>query len=317
MADAADCFADDFAYDDGQYLGTITSKPELKRWFAITADALPPKAKVVVDHVAICRVTGNIATQWHAERSSGDGSASDSIVPLSRGCSFYTIDGTSGLIKTAFKVSEMIVKPSKQFSNGLVESLGRSNSMGIPFMPSNDRIEGEKDVSKSNPQQQQESSIIEKYFQAWNSRDMESALDCFVEDCTYQTEDPIFVDTFTGKSSLREHLLKNVKALPAACKIILDDLAVDTDAPVTPNANIEAGGSSNENSSTIARNTIGVKWHLEVNGVSIPNLRGCSMYTIDSETGLLRSGFDVTEAPLKMPGALQGVLALPFRLLNR
>ena len=165
MADATDCFADDFAYDDGQYLGTITSKSELKRWFAITADASPPKAKVVVDHVAICRMTGNIATQWHAERSSGDGSASDSIVPLSRGCSFYTIDGTSGLIKTAFKVSEMIVKPSKQFSNGLVESLGRSNTMGMPFMPSNDRIEGEsrKDISRSNPQQQQQSSIIEKY----------------------------------------------------------------------------------------------------------------------------------------------------------
>ena len=68
----------------------------------------------------------------------------------------------------------------------------------------------------------------------------------------------MFVDKFIGKTALREHLLKNAAALPSACQIILDNLAIDSD---------------NE--------TIGVKWHLEANGVSIPNLRGCSMYTID------------------------------------
>ena len=50
----------------------------------------------------------------------------------------------------------------------------------------------------------------------------------------------MFVDKFIGKTALREHLLKNAAALPSACQIILDDLAIDSD---------------NE--------TIGVKWHLE------------------------------------------------------
>ena len=127
-------------------------------------------------------------------------------------------------------------------------------------------------------------SIIEKYFEAWNKRDMETALNCFVEDCIYQTEDPVFVDTFVGKTALREHLAKNAAVLPSSCQIILDSIAVDK-----------------------RNGNIGTTWHLEVNGVGIPNLRGCSMYTTDPTTGLLTRGFDVTEAPVKLPKA-----ALPF-----
>ena len=132
---------------------------------------------------------------------------------------------------------------------------------------------------------------------------MEAALDCFVEDCVYETEDPVFVDVFKGKEALRAHLLKNAAALPKACKIVLDDLATDD-----------------------ARGTVGVKWHLEANGIPIPNLRGCSMYTMEKKEkngndttndddddnnnlGLLKIGFDVTEAPVKIPEAAQGVLA--------
>ena len=121
-------------------------------------------------------------------------------------------------------------------------------------------------------------AIIEQYFDAWNSRDMESALACFTDDCIYQTEDPVFVDSFKGKEALREHLTKNAKSLPPSCRIVLDSIAAD---------------SSNGN--------IGTRWHLEVNGLQIPNLRGCSMYTTDPQTKLLKSGFDVTEAPVKIP----------------
>ena len=58
--------------------------------------------------------------------------------------------------------------------------------------------------------------------------------------------------------------------------------------------------------------TFGVRWHLEVNGVAIPNLCGCSMYTMDREIGLLKSGFDVTEAPVKLPG---GAVQKMFRVI--
>ena len=178
----------------------------------------------------------------------------------------------------------MIIKPSKQFSNTLVKS---ASNMIEKSETVNEIISTEKAVKKTLDDT--ESSIIESYFNAWNSRDLEKALDCFADDCIYQTEDPVFVDTFRGKDALREHLERNAAALPYDCEIKLDDLAID---PIN--------------------NTSGVKWHLEVNGVSIPNLRGCSMYTM--ENGLLKSGFDVTEAPVKLPPFVQD-LTLPFARL--
>jgi len=61
---------------------------------------------------------------------------------------------------------------------------------------------------------------------------------------------------------------------------------------------------------------IGTKWHLELApGVLIPNLRGCSMYTTDSESGLLRTGLDITEAPLKVPRQALPLLSRSVGLL--
>ena len=176
----------------------------------------------------------------------------------------------------------MIVKPSKQFSDSLVGSASK-------MMQATDRLGLATSDTTAKKNVAEADSIIERYFQAWNRRDMESALDCFSDDCIYETEDPVFVESFRGKDSLREHLLKNAETLPSACEIILDDLAIDTD-----------------------NGTSGVVWHLEANGVPIPNLRGVSMYTIDKESGLLKSGFDVTEAPIKVPGFAQDVLAVPL-----
>jgi len=277
MSDAADCFADKFTYDDGQYIGSISKKSDLEKSFQRGAKVLPPRTVVVVDHIAKCPTSGNIGTQWHVEKEDG------SVVPFTRGCSFYTVDRESGLIKTGFKVSEMIVKPSKQFSDMLVSSASK-------MMQATEGLSGVVTTeAKSEEPIFESGSIIESYFQAWNRRDMEAALNCFVDDCIYETEDPVFVGAFRGKEALRQHLVRNVEVLPSVCQIILDDLAID-----------------------LVNGTFGVKWHLEANGAPIPNLRGCSMYTTDSQAELLRSGFDVTEAPVKLPGVVQDVLAAPL-----
>ena len=125
----------------------------------------------------------------------------------------------------------------------------------------------------------EELSVVERYFDAWNRRDMEAALDCLTEDCVYQTEDPVFVGTLNGKEEMRDHLVQNANVLPAAAKIVLDDLAVDS----------------------FGQGTIGTRWHLEVNGVALPNLQGCSMYTTDQTTGQIKTALDITEAPVKLP----------------
>ena len=275
MSDAAACFADRFEYDDGQYLGIINKKSDLERLFERNANALPTRSMLVLDHIAKCPTTGNIGTQWHVERED------DTIVPYTKGVSFYTTDKKSGLITSGCKVSEMLVKPNKYATTTIIVE---------PTKQLTDRLEGlfPKAKEESYASNVETKSIIEKYFKAWNSRDMEAALNCFVDDCIYATEDPVFVDSFRGKDALREHLTKNADTLPPFCNIILDDLAIGNEK-------------------------IGVKWHLEANGMGpIPNLRGCSMYVIDKESGLLRSGFDVTESPIKLPAFAQDVLAVPL-----
>lgn len=272
MSSLASCFSSNFEYDDGQYLGTITSKQELMQHFQELQNVLPADSKVIMDDIAIC-TSGNIGTKWHME--TGDGS----IVNYTKGVSFYTTD-SEGLIKTAFKVSEMIVKPSTDMADRLVSSASR-------FMTSsNDKQTCSQESSTRN------ASIIEKYFEAWNRREMDTALGYFCDDCMYETEDPVFVASFRGKKELRNHLVKNAKSLPSSAQIILDDLAIDT-----------------------LNGTFGVKWHLEVNGISIPNLRGCSMYTLEKESQLLKSGYDVTEAPVKVPRIARKAFSLPSKLL--
>jgi ketosteroid isomerase-like protein len=281
MKAAIDCFSSTFEYQDSQYFGAFSKKQELLRHFSEQADLLPSDSRIVVENIAVCPNTGNIGTQWHVERKR-DGS----IVPFTRGCSFYTTNN-DGLISSGFRVSEMLVKPSKESAKRLVSSASRlMQNSDTSGMESNNSPK----ISSSSTVPQ---SIIEQYFEAWNNRDMKSALECFVDDCVYQTEDPVFVDTFQGKASLREHLLKNAASLPASCRIVLDKVAID---------------SSNGN--------IGTRWHLEVNGLQIPNLRGCSMYTT-TEAGLLKSGFDVTEAPVKFPKGSTSLLSFPAKLLFR
>ena len=270
MTTLASCFSPNFEYDDGQYLGTIKSKKELMEHFQAYANVIPPDSKVIIDEIAIC-TSGNIGTKWHIEK---DGYS----VNYTRGISFYTTE--KGLIKNAFKVSEMIMKPSTDIADLLVSSASR-------FMTtSNDQTIISQESSDSN------ASIIEQYFQAWNRRDMDTALGYFSNDCIYETEDPVFVASLRGKEELRKHLVQNAKSLPSAAQIILDDLAIDT-----------------------LNGTFGVKWHLEVSGISIPNLRGCSMYTLDKESQLLKSGYDVTESPVKIPRIARKAFNLPSKLL--
>lgn len=278
MNDAVACFSDNFTYDDGQYLGSIKDKGELEKSFKRNANILPSTSKIVIDNIAVCSESGNIGTQWRVVKKDGE------TVPFTRGCSFYTIDKNSGLIKTGVKVSEMLVKPPKLFSDTLVSSASSFTGSGEKLSSVSLELGNEDEEKKL------EYSIIETYFQAWNKRDMEAALDCFVDDCLYETEDPVFVDKFKGKDALRSHLVKNAASLPSSCSIILDDLAIDSKC-------------------------CGVKWHLEVGGIPIPNLRGCSMYKMDEESGLLKTGYDVTESPVKLPGLAQEILTTPFKAL--
>ena len=286
------CFDDKyFEYQDSQYIGKFTNKGDLQRHFKNQMGLLPSTSQVVLDSVAVDPNSGNIGTRWHVETSTDSGTKK--VVPFTRGCSFYTTDPSTGLITSGFRCSEMVIKPNKETVNALLSPLQRR----WPSRPSlaDSTTRRTYTVKKVEKPDTTKSSIIERYFDAWNKRDMKSAINCFVDDCTYQTEDPVFVETLRGKAELRQHLEKNVDALPSACQIKLDQIAVDHNMA-----------------------TIGATWHLEVAGIAIPNLRGCSMYTIDKSTGLLKTGYDITEAPVKLAKeilSISEITSIPGQLL--
>jgi len=121
---------------------------------------------------------------------------------------------------------------------------------------------------------------------------MNSAVECFTEDCTY--DDTQYPEPFQGKPALRKHLLKVAANLPQSFQFVIDDLAVSNNGE-----------------------KVGVQWHVENNGEQLPFTRGCSFYTCDLDTGLIQSGFDVPEpAGIKPGSAGLNVLSLASKLIE-
>jgi hypothetical protein len=112
--------------------------------------------------------------------------------------------------------------------------------------------------------------VVEQYFNYWNLREMESAINLFDENCTY--EDTLYPGVFQGKDALKAHLFSCADSLPGSFRFCLDVLSEDADG------------------------NIGVQWHVENNDKPLPFTRGCSMYKVDPKTLKITSGFDVPGA---------------------
>eukprot|EP00584_Thalassiosira_punctigera_P023426 CAMPEP_0172567908 /NCGR_PEP_ID=MMETSP1067-20121228/117719_1 /TAXON_ID=265564 ORGANISM="Thalassiosira punctigera, Strain Tpunct2005C2" /NCGR_SAMPLE_ID=MMETSP1067 /ASSEMBLY_ACC=CAM_ASM_000444 /LENGTH=582 /DNA_ID=CAMNT_0013359365 /DNA_START=103 /DNA_END=1851 /DNA_ORIENTATION=+ len=117
-------------------------------------------------------------------------------------------------------------------------------------------------------------SVVENYFDAWNRRDMVDATLCFDENCIMR--DLQYDDALRGRDEVEQHLLRVKDCLPSTFNFVVDDIAV-------------------------ASNKAGVVWHVENNQDPLAFTRGCSFYTIDERSGLIKSGFEIPEkAPPKL-----------------
>lgn len=104
---------------------------------------------------------------------------------------------------------------------------------------------------------------------------MNAAIDVFTEDCYY--DDTVFPTPFSGKESLRKHLVAVAEAFPPTFKFIVDDMANNGDA-------------------------IAARWHVENNGKQMSFTRRCSFYNVDGN--FIQEGFDVVEPAVWKLGAL-------------
>ena len=276
-----------FVYHDTQYWGKITTIPELIQMWEQQAHLLPtPDTHIQIDHMAVDRTRGSVGIEFFAGTTTDNlqkqrpSSRSKSL----RGVAFYTLSADQTKIASCRLCTEMLVKPPAGVADAVVASASRfvnPNLNSIDTISSRPTTKTRRTTSNTHPSKSTllssdpDRTILEQYFDAWNARDMEAALACFVDNCRYETEDPVFVTKLRGKEELRRHLTNNARSLPSNCQIVLDDWAMD-------------------------RMAVGATWHLEVEGLAVPNLQGCSMYTSDESTGLIRTGYDVTEAPVKL-----------------
>eukprot|EP00977_Amphora_coffeiformis_P027615 scaffold34624_cov132-Amphora_coffeaeformis.AAC.1 len=115
------------------------------------------------------------------------------------------------------------------------------------------------------------------YFDAWNRRDMKAAVNAFADDVTY--DDTAFPEPFQGKDKLKAHLILCADCFPDSFSFRVDDYVVSS-------------------------HQVGIQWHVENNGRTLPYTRGCSFYQLNHQ-GLILNGVDFVEpsGPIK-PGTL-------------
>mmetsp|Transcript_8225 Transcript_8225/g.10118 ORF Transcript_8225/g.10118 Transcript_8225/m.10118 type:complete len:489 (+) Transcript_8225:87-1553(+) len=214
----------------------------------------PPLHRTIFNAIALSLLLGAFTTDGFT------------VVPLPSRASLASSGFTTVTQRTFLKL------PSDSRTNRRVESLAMASSKGFweGFLPTATTVEESID--------EEEMSVVERYFDAWNRRDMETATSLFTPDCTY--DDTQYSTPFTGREALQKHLRKVADALPPSFSFVLDDIAISS-----------------------CGTKIGVQWHVENNGEQLPFTRGCSFYTVEEETGLIKSGFDVPEPAGIKPGS--------------
>lgn len=257
---ASDLFSDDCEYLDTNNYQPFDGKKELRRNFLLEANASSSSRKRVIDDRAVSRDGTDVCVKWHVEENGVS-------IENERGCSYYKV-GEEDRITAAIDVPEPKSKPGDAGLNILSAASKIIGNTGVGYVDA-----GEADSSTLT----NGATAVERYFDAWNRRDMEDAVSCFADDCEY--EDTQYADAFCGKEKLETHLLRVAECLPRTFAFAIDDFVVD-------NANV------------------GVRWHLETeDGDALPFTRGCSFYKLD-ERGLINYGFDVPEPAVVKTGGL-------------
>lgn len=147
--------------------------------------------------------------------------------------------------------------------------------------------------------------IVQRLYDNFNLCDPDGTANCFTEDVVYE-------DLLLGNSTIvqsREEFRELIRAHPVfvaaeACKTFgfsKPDLRVTVDMI----------------SEDLVRHTVGVEWHVEVNGEPLALGRGLSFMKVCPQTGLIQRATDIAEAPWRAVGLLLAPFARMLRELSR
>lgn len=274
--------SDDCEWDDCNFYKSCVGKQAVERRLRLLSETtLFRKQQIVLDDVVVDNQNRkNIGLLFHREESNG--AESYEIVDNSRGCAMVELlDPTSttqnggGVIKRVCFVNEPATRGGEK---GLQILSGASKIMKTTGY--NPEVAGASErppiATNGTAIQPQSLSPPEQYFNAWNNRDMETAVDAFVDDLRY--EDTAFPSPFVGKPALEAHLLKCSAAFPSNFEIVIDAVAVDT-----------KGKSAT------------CEWHFENDRESLPFTQGCSYYKLDASCKQIVEGIDFIEPAVVKP----------------
>ena len=288
-------FFDEYViYSDTSFYHPIEGKNDLLRHFLLFQESdssslsIQPNRKIVIDDITSGLDTDNyyminenaseedeiynVCVQYHLEEQSNDGTVSATVVPDSTGITFYSLRDNK--IINVFDVLEPPSPKPGNFGLALL-SLVTSNK--------NEEIPPPTSTLSSN------ANIVEKYFDGWNRRDMNNAIDYFSDNCVYQ--DLQYDTPFSGKVELEKHLLNVASCLPSSFQFKVDNLVAMPDR----NSKTNSG-----------KQKIGVRWHVESEDKELFFTKGCSFYTTD-ENGLIQSGVDIPEPAVVKKGAISSI----------
>lgn len=256
-------FDNDVNFVDTAYYNPIEGKRSLMKHFYLNAgssalssfgpDSL---ATIIIEKIAACNGgdedVSKVCVMYHLEEGG-------IIIPDSTAITFYNVKDNA--ITQVFDVTE----PASP----------KPGDSGLKLLKSVSKLIGDESiVGKGEETMKSGKTAVEKYFEAWNLRDMEAAVSNFSDDC--QMRDSQYEGAFSGKDEFKSHLFRVKDCLPSSFTFVVDDLAVTSE-------------------------NVGVSWHVENNDDPLAFTRGASFYTTDARSGLITSGFEIPEkAPPKL-----------------
>ena len=169
-------------------------------------------------------------------------------------------------------------------------------------------------------------TVVERYFDSWNRRNVPLALSCF-DDYVYY-DDTQFSKPFEGKDKLANHLVYLSDCVPGSWRFVLDGLSVGPAVrrrSSVDDANRNRRRGSNRSGLDFTNNdrrsfdgyrdglydsrslpnlvNIAALWHVENDNGPLPYSRGCSFYMVNPNTNLIVEAYDFPEPAVIKPGS--------------
>ena len=271
--------SDDCEWDDCSFYQACKGKIAVERRMRLLAETttssslfVSQQSLLVVDDVTVDVQRNTVGILFHRETvANGTGTPSNNSSP--RGCAMFELNESNTQITRVCIVNEPATKGGEA---GLQILSGASRIMkatGYNPEVGNDAQQQKKKKTKIN---NNALTPPERYFAAWNRRDMAAAVNVFADDLKY--EDTAFPHPFVGKAALEAHLRKCSAAFPSEFEFVTDAVAV-------------------------SKTSATCEWHVENDGEPLPYTQGCSYYKLNGEQKIVQ-GIDFIEPAVIKPAGL-------------